>query len=99
MLFTQFSLFLHVFKARESPLACEDVDVNLSGISSINYLIRLGLSQSGALSEYSLVGLITVNVTLRMHELTASSVGAELFLVELFTCFCHVVGRKVSLLY
>jgi len=33
-----------------------------------------------------------------MHELTTSSIRAELFPVELFASFCHIVGGQVSLL-
>jgi hypothetical protein len=62
------------------------------------YFGHFGFSETGVLSEYSLILLVSINVTLRVHELASHAVGTELFLMELFTSFSHEFLRKMGLL-
>lgn len=83
----------------KSGLSGENINVNLLEIVYVYvHLCHFSLSQAGVLSEDGGVLLFSVDVSFRMHELASLTERTVVILVELVTCFGHVLLGHVGLL-
>lgn len=84
----------------QSGLGCENINVNLVKIVYVNlYLCHFSLSKTSVLSEDSSVLLISVDISLRMHELASLAISTEVLLMELVASFSHELLGHVGLLH